>query len=1059
MTVGGAAFPNYSPYRAGTPALPIWSKINPMVKAHRRAAIALGIVLACCACASALDRSLDISQYSHTSWKLRDGFTKGTIGSIAQTPDGYLWLGTDFGLLRFDGVRAFPWQPPAGQQLPSNYIRGLLVARDGTLWISTDKGVASWKAGKLTNYPELAGQITGSLLQDHQGTVWVGLSRPGRLCAIRTAKVECFGAGSFGLGVVTIYEDRNSNLWVSASTGVWRWAPGRPQQYTFPRGVVEANSLIEDDDGVLLIVTNTGLKRLAGGEIQSYSLPGIPDDIRAVCFFRSTDGSLWIGTSQGLLRLQDGKAETFSASDGLSGDHISGIFEDHEGNLWVATYDGLDRFRELAVPRISSSQGLLNAVVFSVQATPDGSIWMATPAGLNRWQSGHMTAYRSRSELDEKRQTSAREPAIGKHDVTEISNNGLSGSVHSLGVDNAGRLWASAGDGAFYFEGGRFVRVSGVPGQSVASIAGDGHGDVWILNGNAGLVYWTPKGTVQRISWPTPRQTYWGSLLPDRLGDGLWLGFQAGGIAYLKDAQVRVSYTAADGLGAGSVNHLRFGSRGALWAATDGGLSRIKDGRVTTLTSNNGLPCDAVHWSMEDDEHAVWLFMPCGLTRIERSELDAWVSDPKHVVRTSVFDSSDGVRGRASPGGYGPHVTKSPDGKIWFAAYDGVSVIDPHYLALNKIPPPVHIERVIADDKPYDARNGLRLPPHVRYLAIDYTALSLVAPEKVRFRYKLEGEDKDWREVINDRQVQYTNLPPKHYRFRVLACNNSGVWNEQGAALEFVIPPAWYQTNWFYALCAAAFLLFLWGLYQLRVLQLRREFDAALEARVGERTRVARELHDTLLQSFHGLLLRFQTVFQLLPERPMEAKEKLGGAIEQAAEAITEGRDAVQGLRDSTVQGNDLALAISTVGEELATDSTNDRRTAFRVAVEGESRNLHPILRDEIYRIAAEALRNAFRHARARQVEVEIRYDKEQFRLRVRDDGKGIDPAVLSRHGVEGHYGLPGMRERATIMGAKLTVWSQVDAGTEVELRIPASTAYATARGRSWLAEKFATKA
>jgi signal transduction histidine kinase len=231
-----------------------------------------------------------------------------------------------------------------------------------------------------------------------------------------------------------------------------------------------------------------------------------------------------------------------------------------------------------------------------------------------------------------------------------------------------------------------------------------------------------------------------------------------------------------------------------------------------------------------------------------------------------------------------------------------------------------------------------------------------------------------------------------------------------------------------------------------------------LEARVGERTRIARDLHDTLLQSAHGVLLRFQTVSQLLPDRPMEAKEKLDNAIAQTADFITEARDEVQGLRDSTVQTNDLALAISTLGEELTTDST-DYRPAFRVAVEGESRNLHPILRDEIYKIAAEALRNAFRHSRARQIEVEIRYDNEQFRLRVRDDGKGLDPAILSSQGSKGHYGLPGMRERATLIGGKLVVWSEGDAGTEVELRVPASTAYATTRRRSWLVRKFAVKA
>jgi signal transduction histidine kinase len=240
--------------------------------------------------------------------------------------------------------------------------------------------------------------------------------------------------------------------------------------------------------------------------------------------------------------------------------------------------------------------------------------------------------------------------------------------------------------------------------------------------------------------------------------------------------------------------------------------------------------------------------------------------------------------------------------------------------------------------------------------------------------------------------------------------------------------------------------------------QLHHQFEMTLDARVGERTRIARDLHDTLLQSFLGALLRFQTAFQFLPERPVEAKEKLGSAIDQAAEAITEGRDAVQGLRDSTTQTNDLALAISTLAEELASDPGN-HQPQFRVAVEGESRNLHPIIRGETYKIAAEALRNAFQHGQARQVEVEIRYDNEQFRLRVRDNGKGIDPEVLSRQGKEGHFGLPGMRERAKIMGAKLTVWSEVDAGTEVELRLPASIAYATVREGSWFSRTFARKA
>jgi signal transduction histidine kinase len=323
----------------------------------------------------------------------------------------------------------------------------------------------------------------------------------------------------------------------------------------------------------------------------------------------------------------------------------------------------------------------------------------------------------------------------------------------------------------------------------------------------------------------------------------------------------------------------------------------------------------------------------------------------------------------------------------------------------------------------------------------------------------LLGLEKTWNEVGSDQRfVTYTTLSPGLYTFRVQASRSRGVWNTNGASVVIRILPPWWETPWFGLLSGAAFLALLWAAYQLRVRRLHHEFEMTLDARVGERTRIARELHDTLLQSFHGLLLRFQTASQLLPERPIDAKQKLDAAIELAADAITEGRDAVQGLRTSTVEGNDLPLAISTLGEELSSDSGERHPVGFRVAVEGEPRNLHPMVRDEIYRIAVEALRNAFCHAQAKQVEVEIRYDNEQFRLRVRDDGKGIERAVLAGGSREGHYGLRGMRERATLIGGKLVVWSEVDAGTEVELCVPARGAYATARRGSKLSRKFAAK-
>jgi signal transduction histidine kinase len=336
----------------------------------------------------------------------------------------------------------------------------------------------------------------------------------------------------------------------------------------------------------------------------------------------------------------------------------------------------------------------------------------------------------------------------------------------------------------------------------------------------------------------------------------------------------------------------------------------------------------------------------------------------------------------------------------------------------------------------------------VRDVSIDYTALSLVAPEKMRFRYLLEGQDRDWKEVVNHRQVQYSNLPPGPYRFRVVASNNSGVWNETGATLDFSIAPTYYQTRRFAVLVTVATATLLWVAYRVRVAQLARQFNRTLDARVSERTRIARDLHDTLLQSLQGLLLRFHSALTLLPARPDEARQRLERALDQAEAAITEGRDAVQGLRASATTVNDLANGIAALSVELTGDPTVVDAPAIDIQVDGESRNLNPLVRDEAYRIAGEALRNAIKHAGARRVTVTIHYESGQLRVTVRDDGKGADAEAMARQQAAGHFGLPGMRERASIVNGQLAVRTAPGAGTEIELRVPGRTAY-LARGAS----------
>ena len=768
--------------------------------------------------AFALDPSLDISQYAHTAWKAGDGFSKGIIYTIAQTPDGYLWLGTEFGLFRFDGVRAVPWQPPAGEHLPSGPIRRLLAARDGTLWIGTSKGLASWNKGKLTQRPELAGRQVDAILDDREGTIWVGTGQvsvsgiPAKLCAFQVGNALCYGEdGSLGQAVYSLYEDTQGNLWAGAASGLWRWKPGPPKLYALPQPAPGFIGLAEDENGVLLINMTGGVSQLVNGRVEPY-LPLAGRKFNSGKLLRDRDGSLWIAThGQSLLHVHQGRADAFTQSDGLSGEWVTNLFEDREGDIWVATLDGLDRFRDFAVPTISVKQGLSNAVVISVLAANDGSIWLGTIDGLNQWKNGQVTVYRKQNGLPDD-------------------------NIQSLFQDDHGRIFVSTLRGVAYLENSRFIPLNvypgGIanPGPMVHSMAADSAGNLWISDEHRGLFRLQGRSVVEQIPWARLGHKDWAAAtLHDPVQDGLWLGFTYGGVAFFKDDQIREYYTAADGLGEGRVDNLRLDGDGTLWAATESGLSRVKKGRVATLSSRNGLPCDAVHW-MEEDSRSAWLYTACGLLRIPWSELDAWITDAKRTIQATVFDNSDGVRSHSVAGSYTPHVGKTADGKLWFPTFNGISVIDPLHLPFNRLPPPVHIEQVTADGKTYwqnlsgDASSSQpRLPPLVRDLTIDYTALSFVAPEKVLFRYKLEGMDPDWRDAGNRRQAFYTNLSPGSYRFRVAACNNTGVWNEAGTFLDFSIAPAYYQNNWFRGLCAAALLALLWALYQFRVVELRRQ--------------------------------------------------------------------------------------------------------------------------------------------------------------------------------------------------------------------------------------------
>ncbi|HEY8149701.1 MAG TPA: two-component regulator propeller domain-containing protein [Vicinamibacteria bacterium] len=1009
----------------------------------KRAAAMAAVVLAWHPRALALDPALDVSQYAHTSWKIRDGFTKGAINAIAQTADGYLWLGTEFGLVRFDGVRAVAWQSPPDQPLPSSAITALRVARDDTLWIGTRTGLARWKDRRLKQVPELAGQIVAAIIEDRDGTVWAGgIGRPtGRLCAIRKDGVLCRGAdGALGLGVVGLYVDGKDALWAGAQNGVWRRTSGPPEFHAVPNTPGGVYALGEDDRAGLLVGTRNGIRRLVDGRLEAaYPIPGTTDSVDISRLLRDRDGGLWLGIlSGGIVHLHQGAADRFDHSQGLSGDFVDAVFEDREGTIWVATSDGLDRFRPLAVATFKASEDRSDPSVGSVLAARDGNLWLGTSIGLRRRREGKITIPDTGSGTRD-----------GKIDGQ---------NPYSIHEDARGRVWVSTMQAVGYLDAGRFVAVSGVPGGAVHDIADTSDGSVWIAHADGGLFRVSAGGEVQRTPWESLGSGFATVLVPDPSRGGLWAGFYRGGIALLDNRQLRAEYSAADGLGEGQVGSLHVDPDGTVWVATQGGLSRLKDGRAATLTSANGLPCNAVHWARKDDDGSLWLYTACGLVRVVRSEIEAWAAaidrneKPNPKVQTTVFDSSDGVRTRSAPSGFSPTVAKTADGRIWFvAAGTGVSVVDPRHLPFNPLAPPVHVEQITADRRHYDAATGggpVRLPERIRDLQIDYTALSLAAPEKVRFRYKLEGRDRDWQEVGTRRQAFYNDLPPARYRFRVAASNDSGVWNEAGTFLDFSIAPAYYQTAWFRLLALAVVLAVTAAVYRLRVRQATQQVRTRMEARLEERERIARDLHDTLLQGVQTLILKFAAVAKTISaEDP--ARRAIEETLDRADEILAEGRDRVRSLRTGTAL-RDLPSAL----ERVAREASQPGATRLKSVVEGRPRELDLIVMEEAFAIGREALLNALTHSGGTEVEMEIAYDPRQLRLRIRDDGRGIDPQILGSGGRADHWGLQGMRERALRIGARLEIWSRPGAGTEVELTVPAATAYRDV-GTRGLASRF----
>lgn len=1004
----------------------------------RHPSACLYVGLSCVTAFGADTSQRTIFQLQHAAWTAREG-APGPNFALAQTTDGYLWLGTLSGLYRFDGVNFERYKPLSGRDLTSNDVSALKATSDGGLWIGFRYGGADFlKDGRVVSYMESDGFPSGTVRRfaiDRQGTIWAQTyGGIGRFDGSRWERVGT-GWGYLWNSARDILVDRAGTLWVSNADTVVFLRQGEKTFQKVTEPVEHPSFLTEAPDGAVWVLeTPAAGSPLVRPVATSRTEGGGPSPkIRVATAFRfmfDRAGNLWITAGGGVIRvrpaelLNSSKAYTvspaldkFSRKEGLTSDTPVSLLEDREGNIWVGTYSGLDRFRETnvvpAAPQFNTDAALLVAGdqadvwswVFSTHEPPGVDLLhlRATTVDVQRVEHGLSCTYR----------------------------------------DPQGVIWVGGPDGVWRFANGRFDPVplpdDAPKKREVQAIARDRSGNLWVSLVGAGTFFrtngtWTHPEKLAELLKPTAV-----SLMADTTGR-IWSGYIGNKISVFDGNTVR-SFTSANGLNVVNIQAIHEHS-GHIWAGGGRGLALYREDRFQAFNADGGLAFDGISGIVETARGDLWLNAISGIIRVPAVEISRAVENPKYLVRCERFDFADGLLGKAPQVRPLPTAVQTSDGQLWFLTTSGIVRIDPEHLTRNTIPPSVFVRSIDSGGKAYPA-TGVKLPVGTKSVHIEYTATSLSAPERVRFRYKLEGVDDVWQEAGTRREAFYTNLRPRQYRFRVIACNNDGIWNEAGAVWDLSIAPAFYQADWFRPLAAFAFALMVWGVYQLRVRQLTARLNLRHAERLAERTRIARELHDTLLQSFQGLMLRFLVVDEMLP--PGKAKETLGSALERADQAIVEGRDAVHDLRMSTIATNELAQAVRTLGDELASQDS----ATFRLTVEGSPRDLYPILRDDVYRIAGEALRNAFLHARAQRIEAEITYAERQFRLRIRDDGNGIAPEIL-QEGRAGHYGLPGIRERATEIGGKLNIRSGAGSGTEIDLSIPGSIAYETSPGGRW---------
>jgi signal transduction histidine kinase/ligand-binding sensor domain-containing protein len=851
--------------------------------------------------------------------------------------------------------------------LPDNNVGPLAETADGTIWVSTASGLVRYVNQAFAPVSEREGFKRDNIQQ-----------------LLRSAD---------GL------------LWITTSNGVFSLQDGRVIDSKAATQLAGQNvtAAVQDQSGRIWFGTNTGLVQVDGERVTTFTTTnGLPDD-HINYLSADREGCLWVGTIGGLARLRPATPSVFDVADGLSSNLVLTVFEDREGSLWVGTESGgLNLLRDKKFTTFTTKQGLTSDLIKTIFQDKSGTIWIGTQGGgLNALRDGKVTSYTTKDGLS-------------------------SNVVLSLFGDDRGTIWIGTPDGLNQFKDGRFTTFTVADGLSndlVRSIYVDRSGSVWAgtrsgvtrIKDGVFTTYTTRDGLAN---------DFIGAIFEDSSGD-IWIGTRAG-LSEFKGGKF-TNFTTREGLSSDVVTSLHEDRNHTIWIGTNGGgLNRFRDGRFVSFTTRNGLLDDVIYRILEDGQQNLWLSSPKGISKISLDDLNQLADGRIQYLNSTSYGTSDGMLTRECSGGGYPAAWQAGDGRLWFSTIKGVAMIDPARIQFNKQPPPIVIEQVRRDDKPIALSDGIRLPPDTTRLDFYFAALSFVAPDKVRFRYKLEGFDPDWIDGGTRRAAFYTNLRPGDYSFRVIASNNDGVWNQQGAVFQFYLRPHFYETYWFYALLILALALTVWQLYRFRVRRMRTQFDAVL----AERTRIAREIHDNLAQEMLGISVQLEVVARTMPPDAAVAKSHLDRVRMLVRHGIAEARRYVWDLRSQALENADLPTALSETARRLTSETSIDAQ----VQVGGTFRPLPRPVEDNLLRIGQEAINNAVTHGKPKRILVSLTFDARSVKLSVRDDGKGFAETTADANG---HFGLVGMRERAKQIGGNLQIITAPGDGTEILVDAP----------------------